>query len=117
MLCEKRDAREWRQVELGGGVPRSFGEHLAALRPRGLPPARLCAVPAWLARLASHAFDLVHFSPLSYGHIELMRRDNVPHPNRLPLLLGREPARVGAPADESRPSDVYTSWMGANRRW
>ncbi|TMH22707.1 MAG: hypothetical protein E6H61_07390 [Betaproteobacteria bacterium] len=40
-------------------------------------------------------FDLVHFSPLSFGHIELMRRDNVPHPNRLSELLGHAPARIG----------------------
>ena len=95
VLCEKRDAREWHEVELGGGVPRSFGEHLAALRPRGLRPAPRIAVPAWLARLASHAFDLVHFSPLSFGHIELMRRDNVPQRNLLPTLLGRTPKPVG----------------------
>jgi len=102
VLCEKRDAREWREVELGGGVPRSFGEYLAALRPVAWRRAPRIAVPAWLARLASHVFDLVHFSPLSFGHIELLRRDNVPHPNRLPELLGRAPARVGsAPASDA----------------
>jgi NADH dehydrogenase len=96
VLCEKRDARAWREVELGGGVPRRFGEYLAALRPAAWRPAPRVAVPAWLARLASHLFDLVHFSPLSFGHIELMRHDNVPHPNRLPELLGRAPLFVGS---------------------
>ncbi len=95
-LCEKRDARGWHEVELGGGAPRSFGDYLAALRPAALRPAPRITVPAWLARLAGHLFDLVHFSPLSFGHIELMRRDNVPHPNRLSDLLGREPARIGS---------------------
>ena len=114
VLCEKRDAREWREVELGGGVPRSFGEYLAALRPVAWRRAPRIAVPAWLARLASHVFDLVHFSPLSFGHIELMRRDNLPHPNRLPELLGREPARVGAVPDESRSSDGY-GWRAVLR--
>src|SRR6266568_2130944 len=95
-LCEKRDARGWHEVELGGGAPRSFGDYLAALRPAALRPAPRITVPAWLARLAGHLFDLVHFSPLSFGHIELMRRDNVPHPNRLSALLGREPARIGS---------------------
>jgi NADH dehydrogenase len=94
VLCEKRDARAWREVELGGGVPRSFADYLAALRPPGLPSAPRIAIPAWLAQLASHACDVVHFSPLSFGHIELMRRDNLPHPNRLPALLGRAPAPV-----------------------
>jgi NADH dehydrogenase len=107
VLCEKRDARDWREVELGGGVPRSVGDYLAALRPAEWRPAPRIAVPAWLARLASHAFDLVHFSPLSLGHIELMQRDNVPHPNRLPALLGRRPAAVGAASSGSRPSDAY----------
>jgi len=107
LLCEKRDAREWREVELGGGLPRSIGEHLAALRPAALPPAPRIAVPAWLARLASHVFDLVHFSPLSFGHIELMRRDNVPHPNRLPELLGRAPLSVGSDLYRRRKPPVY----------
>jgi uncharacterized protein YbjT (DUF2867 family) len=95
LLCEKRDAVDWREVELGGGVPRSLGEYLAALRPAALSPAPRIAIPAWLARLASHVFDLLHFTPLSFGHIELMRRDNVPRQNRLPELLGRAPAQVG----------------------
>ena len=118
-LCEKRDARYWCEVELGGGVPRSIGDYLAALRPAGRRPALRVLVPAWLARLASHVFDLVHFSPLSFGHIELMRRDNVPHPNRLSELLGREPARIGcaprlpAPAKLGLP-DAY-GWRAVLR--
>src|SRR5262245_4787599 len=107
VLCEKRDAREWREVELGGGVPRSFADYLAALRPPSLLSAPLVAVPASLARLASHVFDLVHFSPLSFGHIELMRRDNVPHPNRLPVLLGRIPSRIGAVPGKTTSTDIY----------
>jgi NADH dehydrogenase len=96
LLCEKRDAVDWREVELGGGVPRSIGDYLAALRPSAMRPAPRIAVPAWLARLASHVFDLLHLTPLSFGHIELMRHDNLPHPNRLAELLGRTPRRVGA---------------------
>ena len=96
ILCERTDTSGWREVELGGGIPRTVGDYLAALRPSHLRPAFRVAVPAWLARLASDVFDVVHFSPLSFGHIELLRRDNVPHPNRLSELLGRPPARVGA---------------------
>ena len=110
-LCEKRDARDCREVELGGGLPRSIGEYLAALRPKALRPARLILVPASLARLASHLFDLLHFSPLSFGHIELMRRDNLPHPNRLPALLSRAPTRVESPA-----GDIGTSRESADYR-
>ena len=107
VLCEKDDLRVWREVELGGGMPRSVGEYLAALRPAQWRPAARVAVPAWIVRLASHAFDLVHFSPLSFGHVELMRSDNVPHPNRLPELLGRRPAAIGAATTGSRPSNAY----------
>ena len=114
VLCEKRDACEWREVELGGGAPRSVGDYLAALRPAALRPAPRIAVAAWLARLASHLCDVVHFSPLSFGHIELMRRDNIPHPNRLPALLGREPTPVGAAPGGRGASDAY-GWRAVLR--
>ena len=94
-LCEKRDARDWREVELGGSALRTIGEYLAALRPAHLSPAVRVPVPAWIARVVSHLFDLVHFSPFSFGHLELMRRDNAPRHNLLPTLLGRGPLPVG----------------------
>ena len=105
-LCEKHNLREWRNVELGGGAPRSLGDYLAALRPAALSSARRVAVPASLARLASHLCDLLHFTPLSFGHIELMRHDNIPHPNRLAELLGRAPAPICAP-EVRKTSDAY----------
>jgi NADH dehydrogenase len=92
VLCERC---EWREVELGGGVLRTVGDYLAALRPADLPPALRISVPAWIARLVSHLCDLAHFSPLSFGHLELMRRDNAPRHNLLPALLGRMPTPVG----------------------
>jgi NADH dehydrogenase len=112
VLCEKRAASEWREVELGGGALRTTAEYLAALRPACLPPAVHVAVPAWLARIASHACDLFHFSPFSFGHLELMRRDNAPRHNRLPALLGRVPAPVGA-----APSPSAASPAVAGRAW
>jgi hypothetical protein len=38
--------------------------------------------------------DLFRFSPFSWGHWILLQRDNVPIPNALPALLGREPTPV-----------------------
>lgn len=101
VLCEKRPAPEWREVELGGMVLLTIGDYLAALRPADLSPAVRIAVPAWMARIASHLCDLAHFSPFSFGHLELMRRDNAPRHNLLPALLGRAPTPVGnaLPAD------------------
>lgn len=95
MLCEKRAAAEWREVELGGSLLLTTGEYLAALRPATSAPALQIAVPAWIAQVVSHFCDLVHFSPFSYGHLELLRRDNAPRQNLLPTLLGRPPTPVG----------------------
>lgn len=91
-LCEKPAGTEWHEVELGGTASVAMREYLAALRARSYRrPAAVLTVPAWLARLVSHACDLTHFSPFSFGHLELLRRDNVPRWNHLAELLGREP--------------------------
>lgn len=94
-LCEVRHKAKWREVELGGTACPDMAEYLAALRANHTPrPAVRISVPAWIARLGSHACDLAHFSPFSYGHLELMRRDNVPRVNLLRELLGRAPTAV-----------------------
>lgn len=101
LLCEARTVP--REVELGGAPPWTMAEYLQVLRSaQGLPAARQLFVPPWLARLASHACDLLHFSPFSFGHLELMRRDNMPSANALPGLLGRSPRRIGEPC-RARP--------------
>ncbi len=87
-----------REHELGGLHPCTLAEHVAAMRRLHHDrPAIQLAVPGWLARAASHACDLLHVTPYSHGHWELLRRDNCPRENRLPLLLGREPRVVGRP--------------------
>lgn len=88
VLCEVRNRDDRREVELGGGQLFTMAEYLANLRRRaGRGPATTLRVPPWLARLASHACDLLHFSPFSFGHFELMRRDNAPRVNLLPELV------------------------------
>lgn len=95
-LCDRSLAPQSREVDLGGAVSRPLGAYLAALRARhALPPARVVSIPGWLARLASHLFDLLHFSPFSFGHYELLRQDNVPAANALPLLLQHPPRELG----------------------
>ncbi len=107
VLCEKSGADGWREVELGGGARRTMAEHLAALRcAEGLRPALVVQVPGPLARLASHLCDLAHFSPLSYGLWELMRRDNAPKLNVLPALIRRAPAPVGLEVPATGPGLV-----------
>jgi NADH dehydrogenase len=91
-----------RCLELGGTQPRAMAEYLEAMR--GAAPWARLRVPDWLCRVAAHACDLLHFSPFSFGHWELLQHDNLPQPNRLPELLGRAPRTLGsAPAPALSP--------------
>lgn len=86
-----------REHELGGLHARTLAVHLAAMRALQTSSAARCvAIPAAIARAAAHACDLLHWTPYSFGHLELLRHDNCPRDNRLPLLLGRSPRIVGA---------------------
>ncbi len=86
------------EIELGGSALHTLPDLLAALRRRHTSRRAVrIAVPGWLARLASHICDLVHWSPFSFGHWELLRQDNRPHVNRLAELIGRPPRHVGEP--------------------
>jgi NADH dehydrogenase len=83
-------------VELGGEQSFAMAEYLHALRREPQPAIRV-TVPAWLVRCFAHAFDALHFTPLSWGHQELMRRDNVPcvaDAFALRRWLGRAPSPV-----------------------
>ncbi len=87
-LCVDDASAYPREVEIGGGEARTMAEILAAERAAtGRTPARCIRLPALLARAASHVCDALHFSPFSFGHFELLRHDNVPRPNLLPVLL------------------------------
>jgi uncharacterized protein YbjT (DUF2867 family) len=84
-----------REVELGGPDALPMSELLLRLRAPGRGAPLQIALPAWLARLGSHVCDLLHFSPYSFGHLELMGRANVPATNAAAQWLGRPPAPVG----------------------
>ncbi|MBP6749151.1 MAG: NAD(P)H-binding protein [Xanthomonadaceae bacterium] len=86
-----------REFDLGGNVERTLAEYLAALRALRHPrPAYRMRVPDAPTRLLAHVCDLLHATPFSFGHWELLRRDNRPAFNALPMLLGRMPRAVGA---------------------
>ncbi len=94
-LCQLRQREDLRIVECGGPQLMSMSDYLLRLRSNLKPPVLRIAVPQILARIASHFFDLIHFSPLSFGHLELMTQDNKPSVNRMTELLGHEPRRIG----------------------
>ena len=90
-LCELPAGAAPREVELGGPKSMTIRAYLAALRVDELgltvPRATVIEIPHWLARLGSHVCDLLHVTPFSFGHLELMQHDNVPRNNSLPRLL------------------------------
>jgi NADH dehydrogenase len=94
ILCAQPALREVRSVELGGPDVRTMAGHLVALRSPAATPAWQVTLPDALARALSHVCDVLHVSPFSLGHLELMRRDNLPANNALQGLLGRAPRRV-----------------------
>ncbi len=84
-----------RVFELGGTESWQFRDYIDALRGTYTDKPALCiTLPGILARAGAHLFDILHFSPFSFGHWELLRRDNRPLRNRLPELLGRQPVSV-----------------------
>jgi NADH dehydrogenase len=96
-----------REFDLGGPQLRNLGEHLAALRHLHTSrPAWRLWIPGLLARLGSHFCDLLQVTPYSFGHWELLRRDNCPQHNRLPELLGRAPRPIGV------CEDARVAWTG-----
>ena len=83
-----------REFDLGGLEIRNMAQYMAAIRSYYGAPAVVLSVPSWLARLGSHICDVLHFSPFSFGHWELLNCNNVPTRNRLAELLGRAPTPV-----------------------
>ena len=84
-------------IELGGNDIVTIPQYLNQLRvSTKRKPAIQIAVPKMLVRLVSHVFDALAWTPLSFGHFELMQGYNVPAKNSLPMLLGRRPSEIGA---------------------
>ena len=84
-----------RVFELGGEQAYDFAGYIHGLRRRYAQRRAIAVpIPGLLARLGAHICDVLRFSPFSFGHWELLRRNNVPQPNRLEELLGRPPIQV-----------------------
>lgn len=83
-----------RIFQLGGEQVLSLAEYLNDLRHReakgvNTRPARVINVPSLMARLLSHICDVLHVTPFSFGHYELLKFDNVAFPNRLLELIAK----------------------------
>lgn len=95
ITCSKYEdsASRPRVIELGGDQTMDMMSYLGCLAHRE-PLARI-RVPSLFVRLCSHLFDLLHITPLSFAHYELLRFDNYPKENQLYALLGRRARVVG----------------------
>jgi len=70
--------------------------------------ALIVRVPSVLARLLSHVCDLLHITPFSFGHYELLKFDNVAQPNRLCELIAGD--HFDRPSSKSeRKQNTYQS--------
>ena len=80
-----------RIYELGGARTMSLRHYLLGLAPAantgGQRPVACIKIPGLLARIVSHICDVLHVTPFSFGHYELLKRDNLPNKNRLQELL------------------------------
>lgn len=93
-----------REFELGGREIFTLREYVARLRAvHGARPAAYLPLPDALVRLGSHLCDLLHLTPFSFGHWELLQRDNRPARDDLTALLGHAPRRIGADAPALAP--------------
>ena len=75
-----------RIYELGSNCMRLF-EYLEVLN-QGNNKYQI-RIPCIIARPISHLFDLLHLTPFSFGHYELLQYDNCPTVDRLPEILGK----------------------------
>ncbi len=91
-LIESPDRETQRVVELGGLENLTLEAYLERLK--GREPFARIRVPAWTVRLASHVLDLLHATPLSFGHYELLKDHNRPKQNDFMDLVGRFPKPI-----------------------
>ena len=80
-----KDSKD-RIYELGSNSMRLF-DYLATLN--GGQRRYQIRIPSSIARPISHLFDLLHITPFSFGHYELLQYNNCPVVDRLPEILGR----------------------------
>ena len=112
VLCRRPAPRRAYAVELGGRSNFTLPEYLAMLRQlTGRRQAVRYVVSPALARLVAHACDALHVTPFSFGHLELLRRDNVPARNALRRLIERPAHGLGSALTSA------SGWDSARHAW
>ena len=105
-LKKEEESNNYKRIyELGSNQNVNVIDYLRLLRPTNTP-ALVIKIPAILSKVVSHLFDLIHFSPYSFGHYEILKFDNRPSINRLEEVLGR-PAAIICPkniANDYKPA-------------
>jgi uncharacterized protein YbjT (DUF2867 family) len=103
--------QQWPQIiELGGSDVLTIPQYLAKLRAINQPnPALQIIMPKFAVRIVSHLFDLFAWTPLSFGHFELMQGYNVPAQNMLPTLLSRMPIGFGDVANNTETNHLLAN--------
>jgi len=76
---------EDRLFEVSNGINYSLPEYLSALD-NGKRKTQI-GVPDTVVRFAAKILDWLHLTPLSFGHYELLKYNNIPKLNALPSLL------------------------------
>jgi uncharacterized protein YbjT (DUF2867 family) len=113
-LCALKNREDLREVDLGGPRYLLMSAYLLRLSAEvKRKPWATINVPHWIARPTSHLFDVFHFSPMSFGHLELMTRDNLPEVNRLALLIERTPKEIGS--DEAWESEYLSAKTASSK--
>jgi len=112
VLCRRPAPRRAYAVELGGRSNFTIAEYLGMLRQLSgrRAAARYLMSPAF-ARALAHACDVLHVTPFSYAHLELLRRDNVPSHNALRRLIERPAHGLGSALTSA------SGWDSARHAW
>jgi len=80
-----------RVYEVANGAQYTLADYLVELG-GGYRKAK-CIVPDWLANVIAFACDLLHVTPFSYGHYEILKYDSCPDKNELYDLIGEAKAK------------------------
>lgn len=82
-----------REFELGGDQLFTLFDYLETLAEK--PAFLKLRIPSFMARLTAHLCDLLHVTPYSFGHYEMLKYNNIPRRNHLTELLHRPATKIG----------------------